>query len=225
VIRGGAFEGFPLEESITARAAACGIELSPAAARALAGHARSVLEVNPALHLTTVVDPAAFVERHLGEAFEGAALLEPGVEGLLIDIGSGNGYPGLPVAIARPGLRPVLVEASHRKAAFLREIVTGAGLGGGSVLERQVQRAADLLDASPARVITCRAASDWERVIPRLAAALVGFGEILLWAGEAVEAVRRRAAWRRLDLVERRALPGRERSWIWRFRRERPEAA
>jgi hypothetical protein len=54
-------------------------------------------------------------------------------------------------------------------------------------------------------------------VLPRLHSILSGDGEILLWAGEEVEAVRRREVWRRFELVERRPLPGRERSWVWKF--------
>jgi 16S rRNA (guanine527-N7)-methyltransferase len=211
--------GAGLEGSIAARAAVAGIQLPHAAVLALAGHASAVLAANPLLHLTTVTDPVELVERHIGESLEGAALLEPGIEGVLVDLGSGNGYPGLPLAAARPGLRAVLIEASPKKARFLVEVVEIDGFAGTAVLERQVQRAADLDEVSPVRVLTARAVGSWEKILPRLVGALDVEGRVLLWAGEAVETVRRRPAWRTLDLDCRHALPGRERSWIWVFRK------
>jgi 16S rRNA G527 N7-methylase RsmG len=209
--------GSRLEEAIRARATAAGIQLPPAAISALAGHARAVLEANPLLHLTTVTDPAELVERHVGESLEGAGLLEPGIEGVLVDLGSGNGYPGLPLSAARPGLRAVLIEASRKKARFLGEVIGIDWFSGAVVLERQVQRAADLDEVSPVRVLTARAVGSWEKILPRLVGALDADARVLLWAGEAVETVRRRHAWRRLELAQRHELPGRERSWIWVF--------
>jgi 16S rRNA (guanine527-N7)-methyltransferase len=211
------FAGFPLEAAISKRGAAAGIDLGDRAA-GLAAHARAVLRADPRLHLTAVTDPAQFLERHLGESFEGAALLDPGAAGILLDLGSGNGYPGLPLAAARALLRPLLAEASVRKAEFLRGALAEAGFADGRVFEGQLQRPSDLPPLEgPLRVVAARAAGGWERVLPRLHSILSGDGEILLWAGEEVEAVRRREVWRRFELVERRPLPGRERSWVWKF--------
>jgi len=213
------FEGFPLEEAIAARAASAGITLPPAQAASVAAHARAVLRGAEKLHLTTVVEPAEFVERHIGESLEGAALIEPGTAGVLLDVGSGNGYPGLVLSAARPGLSAVLAEASARKAEFLRQAIREAGFETARVMERQVQRATDLTDlAGGIRLIVTRAAGGWERVVPRLLPSLAPSGEILVWAGEDLETVRVRVVWRRLELIERRPLPGRERSWVWRFR-------
>ena len=213
------FDGFPLEEAIAARAASIGIALAAPAVAALAAQARAVMRSNERLHLTAVIEPAEFVERHIGESLEGAAMLDPGATGPLLDLGSGNGYPGLPLAVARPGLAAVLADASTRKAEFLRETIREAGIAGARVLERQVQRAADVPELEGGvRVVSTRAAGGWERVIPRLLPCLRPGGDVLVWAGEDLEKVRGRVVWRRLELVERRPLPGRERSWVWRFR-------
>jgi 16S rRNA (guanine527-N7)-methyltransferase len=206
-----------LREAIGRRAAACGIELSAGAVDALALHARRVLEANERLHLTAITDRASFIERHLGEGFEGAAMLPPEVGGDLLDLGSGNGYPVLPLVAARPALRPLLTEASRRKAEFLRNVMSECGFAG-ELLGKQVQRPSDLeRGRSGFRVIVTRALGDWERILPRFARCLEEGGELLFWAGGDVENVIERSAWRRLRLVERKALPGRERSWIWRF--------
>jgi 16S rRNA (guanine527-N7)-methyltransferase len=65
-------------------------------------------------------------DRHLLNSAAVAELLQPGEQ--VVDIGSGAGLPGLPIAIARPDLRVVCVEAMLRRAGFLTEVVTELGL-------------------------------------------------------------------------------------------------
>lgn len=207
------------ELRIAARATACGVELSPDALRALAEHARSVVRESDELHLTAIEDPEEFLERHLGESFEGAALIGPESEGTLLDLGSGQGYPALPIAMARPRLSVLLAEASSRKARFLRQTLHDLANPRIEVLEVQVQRPADIVDLPPLDWITSRAMGGWTKILPRLVPCLAPEGQILIWAGADVEKIAHRVVWRRLALVDQRPLPGREQSWIWRFRR------
>jgi len=196
------------EEAVEARAAAAGLVLPEGASRGIAEHARLVLASASALHLTTITDPATFLERHIGEALEGAALVNGSIAGTLLDLGSGNGYPGIPIALARPRLRPVLAESSHRKAAFLLRAIEAAALDG-VVLNRRVQRASDLDEIGPIEILVTRAAEGWEAVVPRLASTLRPGGLVLIWAGEAASSIVTRASWRRFQLVRSHNLPGR----------------
>jgi len=205
-----------LDRAIATLAARAGIELERDACERLAVHVGLVLRDNERLHLTTITDPDEFLERHVGESFAGAAMLPDDAGGTLLDLGSGNGYPGVAIANARPGLRPVLTEASRRKAAFLREVVETCAPGG-EVFEGQVQRAPDLRGLA-ADVLTTRAMGAWEKIVPRMHAALNPGAHVLVWAGADVEAVFRRAVWRRFEVVETRPLPGREASAIWHLR-------
>lgn len=209
----------PSPSAIAERAHAAGISLSTAASEALAQHARAVLAANERLHLTAITDPADFLERHLGEAFEGAALLPESIRGVLVDLGSGNGYPGIPLAIARPGLLPVLAEASTKKAAFLREALVAAKLQQGQVLATAVARTADLGGLPEVTVLTTRAMGGWERIVPKLVSRLTPGGFVLVWAGSDVTALLARSAWSRLKLQETRSLPGRDRSSVYKLGR------
>jgi len=202
------------EAVVAARAERAGLSLPPDTVAALVAHARAVLAANARLHLTALTDPEAFVERHLGESLDGAALLSPDVGGILVDVGSGNGYPGVPLGLARPGLRVVLAEAARKKADFLRQVATSLPEGRFTVLHAQVQRPEDLGGVTPV-ILASRAMGNWERVLPRLARALPAEGRVLLWAGAEVEAILRRDAWRGLRVRRRQPLAGRERSWIW----------
>ncbi|MCP3982656.1 MAG: hypothetical protein GY716_25475 [bacterium] len=212
------FSGFELERRIVERASRCSLTLHPSQVDAIASHARAVLSENPLLHLTSITDPDEFLERHIGESFEGAAMIDPDVEGVLIDLGSGNGYPGLPLSAARPGLRPVLLDASARKSEFLQTVVARS-FPDAEAVERHVQRALDLEEFGPVRVLLNRAMGGWERLVPKLARALSPDGDILLWAGASVPEVAGRAAWKTLKIEGKRPIPGRNSSWIWHFRR------
>lgn len=209
------------EEAVAARARRAGLTLSPEAVIAIALHAREVLAADRRLHLTAVTDPNTFVERHIGESLDGAALLPEGIRGVLLDLGSGNGYPGVPLGLARPGLRVVMAEVSARKAGFLEDVAATLP-GSFSVLHAQVQRADDLRDAVPEglTVLASRAMGNWSRVVPRLFRALEPGGVVLLWAGLEMEALARRAAWRGLRVQQRHPLHGRERSWVWLLERQ-----
>jgi 16S rRNA (guanine527-N7)-methyltransferase len=77
-------------------------------------------------------------------------------EGILLDVGSGNGFPAIPLAILHPGIRLVLVEASERKSAFLLTVLREAGLKAAQVVTRRACRRADLTPWLPVRWLTYR---------------------------------------------------------------------
>ena len=86
----------------------------------------ALLEVwNKKLNLTSVREPEQMIQRHIGESFCLARLL-PEFQTLLA-LGSGAGFPGLPISILRPGTDVMLAEAQARKAVFLREAVWMTG--------------------------------------------------------------------------------------------------
>ena len=92
---------------------------------------------NARMNLTSVRDPEQIVTRHFGESFFAAKQLlgreEPAPKSAT-DIGSGAGFPGLPIKILAPSLRMRLVEAQHRKAIFLREVIRDLQLADCEVL-------------------------------------------------------------------------------------------
>lgn len=90
----------------------------------LEAHYSLLLRWNRRLNLTTITDMEDAVERHYAESLFLAAHV---LDGTICDVGSGAGFPGLPLAVARPDARIRLVESDQRKAAFLREASDLAG--------------------------------------------------------------------------------------------------
>ena len=80
-----------------------------------------LLKWNARTNLTAIRDPEEIVRRHFGESLFVAANLPPAIT--LLDLGSGAGFPGIPIQIAHPALRVTLAESQNKKATFLREAV------------------------------------------------------------------------------------------------------
>ncbi|MGO1894033.1 MAG: 16S rRNA (guanine(527)-N(7))-methyltransferase RsmG [Luteimonas sp.] len=104
-------------------------------------------------NLTAVRDPQQMVTRHLLDSLA----LAPHLDGVsnLADLGTGAGLPGIPLAIARPGLQVALVESNGKKARFLRQAVRSLDLDNASVHECRAE-ALDLpgqFDAVTARAL------------------------------------------------------------------------
>lgn len=109
---------------------AWGLEIDEAAQERFEGHYAALVEANRRFNLTTVTGEAEAAVRHFLDALALLRYCEPGAGQSLIDIGSGAGFPGLVLKAARPALQVVLLEASRKKAAFLRQVIAALELQG-----------------------------------------------------------------------------------------------
>lgn len=96
------------------------IELTPVQFEKLEGHFNLLNRWNKKLNLTAIREVEAIVERHYCESLFLGKHLPPG-SFRIADVGSGAGFPGIPLAIQRPGSSVALIEAHQRKCVFLME--------------------------------------------------------------------------------------------------------
>jgi 16S rRNA (guanine527-N7)-methyltransferase len=91
--------------------------------RAIDDHVRLLLAWTGAINLTAIRDPAAVAREHVLDSLTALDLLR--IRGIdeFVDLGSGGGYPGLPLALALPARRALLVESVGKKARFLETVV------------------------------------------------------------------------------------------------------
>jgi 16S rRNA (guanine527-N7)-methyltransferase len=152
-----------------------------------------LLRWNQKTNLTSVRKPEDIVTRHFGESFFLASRLRqmevanaaPGDSGThFIDLGSGAGFPGIPLKIYEPEFHGTLMESQNKKAAFLKEVIRALKLTGIDVFNG---RAEQWLQSSHTRVnlVTLRAVERFEQVLP-IAAELIGpKGRLALLIGAA----------------------------------------
>jgi 16S rRNA (guanine527-N7)-methyltransferase len=140
-----------------------------------------LLRWNAKINLTSVRDPAQIVTRHFGESlFAARMLLHDSAVGSAADVGSGAGFPGLPIKIYAPALHITLIEAHGRKATFLREVIRALTLTNINVLTSR----AEALDAT-FDLVTLRAVERFDDVLPAAASLVCASGRIGLLIGAA----------------------------------------
>lgn len=155
-----------LESRLTTGAKVLGIALEPAQAKALLSLLDELAEWNTRFNLTAITEPTDMVDKHLLDSL--AAL--PHLRGLCIaDVGTGAGFPGLPLAIADLTRRFTLVESTGKKAGFLRHAVEKLNLPNVEVVQGRAEtlRPRTLFDSVIARALGSLA--DFVRVAGHLA--------------------------------------------------------
>jgi len=121
--------------------AGLGIELEPGEPEKLGLYLALLLEANQTTNLTAITDPAAAWTRHILDALTLLPVLSELPEGAqVIDVGSGGGVPGLPLAITMPHLRFVLLEPTGKKATFLQQTAAALGLTNVKVLNKRAEQ-------------------------------------------------------------------------------------
>lgn len=123
----------------------------------------------------------AIEQRHFSESLALAEVLEER-ELLLspaLDIGSGAGFPGLPIKIARPDLRLTLLESNEKKAAFLERVIAELSLEGASVVTARAEEAGRLLEHRAAYTLVLARAVAPLRVLAELALPFLAIGGVL----------------------------------------------
>lgn len=145
----------------------------------LARYFELVLKWNPRLHLTTLIQPQEFFERHIYESDFCASLILPSVHQIW-DLGSGLGAPGLILAILRPDLEIHLVESSQKKAVFLEEATFDLGLKNAHVVASRFESIEKFSEFS---CLTVRAIEGMERLIPKIIKSGKRASQILIFGG------------------------------------------
>ena len=134
------------------------------------------------LSVTALPDAAAIMRELVQDALRARLLIGESLPGLVVDVGSGNGSPGVPLALDY-GRQVTLLEAASRKAAFLRHVVAELGIEALVVAERSelYARAAgrDRFDLVLARALAPPPVA-LELCLPLARAG----GRVLLWTGE-----------------------------------------
>jgi 16S rRNA (guanine527-N7)-methyltransferase len=114
--------------TLDAGLSALGIELDPMARMAIADHVRLLLAWTEAINLTALREPAAVAREHVIDSLTALPLLRALGARALLDLGSGGGFPGLPLALALPAERALLVESIGKKATFLGAAIDALGV-------------------------------------------------------------------------------------------------
>ena len=177
------------DAALEAGLAALQIRLTPAARAAIDGHARLLLAWTGAINLTAIRDPAAVALAHVVDSLTAVAVMRERGISRFIDLGSGGGYPGLPLAAVVPAERALLLEPIAKKASFLSVVAAATGL------EPVVEAAAVRAEALAA---DARHRGRWPAVTAR---AVAGLADLVELAFPLLQPDGCLIAWKRGDLT------------------------
>ena len=164
-----------------------------------------LLRWNGRTNLTALRDPRAILARHFVESIACAHALPAGI-GTLLDLGTGAGFPGIPIALCRPEIAVTLAESQGKKAAFLHEALRVLGLPA-RVHAGRAETLKERFDC-----VTLRAVDRMESAVAMAAELLASGGWLALLTTQAdlptLQAAVQRATGPAFDWQEPVALPG-----------------
>jgi 16S rRNA (guanine527-N7)-methyltransferase len=176
--------------------------LSPAQLKHISTYIDILARWNARINLTAIRDPEDIVTRHFGESLFAARHLFPGGQAVpggraalqgrvngqeemgalapevyrVADIGSGAGFPGLPLKLWSPDISLTLIEANHKKASFLREVARALTLTDVNI---QIARA-ETLTETVFNTVTLRAVERFDAILPTAARLVAPSGRLAL---------------------------------------------
>jgi 16S rRNA (guanine527-N7)-methyltransferase len=148
---------------------------------------------NEKLNLTAIRDPLEILYRHFCESMY-AAVAVPGEFGRLADIGSGAGFPGIPLKIVRPELELFLVDSNIKKGTFLAEVVRDLELANTRVLISRYEELSEEL--APLDFVCSRAVGEFGPFLDWAASEQLSARRTLLWiGGRDIDEARKSTLW------------------------------
>jgi 16S rRNA (guanine527-N7)-methyltransferase len=153
-----------------------------------------LLTWNEKVNLTAIRDPLEILYRHFCESMYAVAAA-PLKGGRLADLGSGGGFPGVPLKILCPELQLFLVDSNVKKATFLAEVVRALGLKNTSVLVGRYQELEEEL--FPLDVVCSRALGEFAAFLKWAGSERIAASQAILWVGgHDLDEIRRISGWK-----------------------------
>lgn len=167
-----------------------GVTVSHDQAFQFAQHGQWLMEWNRKINLTAITDPAEVAVKHFLDAI--APISHIPAQGHLLDIGTGGGFPGIPLKIMRPGQPMTLIDSVRKKINFVKHVIRRLSLNGITALHT---RAEELWEDSSAigtfSVVICRALADMEGAVRLAAPLLTPKGRVIVYQGSRKPAIKK----------------------------------
>jgi 16S rRNA (guanine527-N7)-methyltransferase len=139
-----------------------------------------LLQWNEKINLTAIRDPLEILNRHFCESMY-AAVAVPMENGRLADVGSGAGFPGIPLKIIRPDLQVFLIESNIKKATFLAEVIRELGLTDASVMVSRYEELGE--EVAPLEFACSRALGEFSAFLEWARSDRIAAKQVILWIG------------------------------------------
>ncbi|MGB5984329.1 MAG: 16S rRNA (guanine(527)-N(7))-methyltransferase RsmG [Desulfobacterales bacterium] len=159
--------------------------LTPGMVRQFSLYGEQLRRWNRKINLTTITDPKMVALKHFADSLAAVPLLPQAAS--ILDVGSGGGFPGLCLKIARPDLKVTLLDAARKRIHFLKYLISRLGLSEVDAEQLRMEAAA-LRYPNHFQIIVSRAVTSLV-ALARAAQPCLGQGGMLIaWKGQAYQA-------------------------------------
>lgn len=114
--------------ALTAKAKQIGVKVTPAQAESFQTYLELLLTWNEKINLTAITDPMEVVEKHFADSLTLLAHCKIKQGAKVIDVGTGAGFPGIPLKIMRPDIQLTLLDSLNKRLNFLGEVCGALGM-------------------------------------------------------------------------------------------------
>jgi 16S rRNA (guanine527-N7)-methyltransferase len=165
-----------------------GLRLQPRQRQQFLDYRQLLLTWNERVNLVSRRQASMVLSRHALTSLFALPFVEPAAHGWTADLGSGGGFPGIPLKICLPDMGLVLVDSSRKKTLFLRHVVQTLNLSGTEVLNRRAETLAeDHLHRSRYSRVTVRAVAHLKGLLPVALPLLCSGGQLIAFKGRNAE--------------------------------------
>ena len=145
-----------------------------------------LMEWNKAINLTAIIDPKKIIIKHFVDSLAALVATSFPKNGVVLDVGSGGGFPGLPLKIVRSDMRLVLIEPVRKKCSFLNSVIGLLKLQDVSTFDGTIEQYAKRPIRHAIDMVVVRALK-YEEIRKHIPALLTSKGKIVLYRTEAIK--------------------------------------
>ncbi len=145
-----------------------------------------LMEWNKTINLTAIIDPKEIIIKHFVDSLAALVATSFPKNGVVLDVGSGGGFPGLPLKIVRSDMRLVLIEPVRKKCSFLNSVIGLLKLHDVSTFDGTIEQYAKRPIRHAIDMVLVRALK-YEEIRKHIPALLTSKGKIVLYRTEAIK--------------------------------------
>ena len=149
-----------IKNLLISKAKEIGVKVSPAQAEQFQIYLDLLLERNTVMNLTAITDPEEAVIKHFVDSLTLLKALEIKKNAKVIDVGTGAGFPGIPLKIMRPDIELTLLDSLNKRLVFLREVCDAIGIEAETIHKRAEEAGKDTKLRESFDVATARAVAN-----------------------------------------------------------------
>jgi len=145
-----------------------------------------LMEWNKTINLTAIIDPKEIIIKHFVDSLAALVATSFPKNGVVLDVGSGGGFPGLPLKIVRSDMRLVLIEPVRKKCSFLNSVIGLLKLQDVSTFDGTIEQYAKRPIRHAIDMVVVRALK-YEEIRKHIPALLTSKGKVVLYRAEAIK--------------------------------------